>query len=244
MNQMTPGKLAPREARAKGGARKPDLEIAFEPDFDPLADLPSLEAVGAGDGPAASLPPEAFRDEVDAGAAGPLSPGETRGDGADCAEGEATASGINASGTNASGIDASGVDASGTNASGIDASGVDASGINAGGRAGQERADQPRANRPRPSPPADPVAAARLLGIPTSLARIEVTVTVEVGRTRMPIAELVSVEPGALVALDRMADSPVDILVNGKLFAHGEIVAIGDRFGVRISDLCDPGDDA
>ncbi|MFQ3596586.1 MAG: flagellar motor switch protein FliN, partial [Sphingomonadaceae bacterium] len=99
------------------------------------------------------------------------------------------------------------------------------------------------APRPRQAP-ADPAAAARLMGIPTPLARIEVTVAVEVGRTRMPLAELVSVEPGALVSLDRMADSPVDILVNGKPFARGEIVAIGEQFGVRITDLCDPGDAA
>ncbi|WP_448585262.1 FliM/FliN family flagellar motor switch protein [Thermaurantiacus sp.] len=88
-------------------------------------------------------------------------------------------------------------------------------------------------------PAADPEAAARLLGVPTALARIEVVVAVEVGRRRMPLAELVAAEPGALIPLDRLTDEPVDILVNGKPFGRGEIVAIGENFGVRLLDLAD-----
>ncbi|WP_448581897.1 FliM/FliN family flagellar motor switch protein [Thermaurantiacus sp.] len=98
------------------------------------------------------------------------------------------------------------------------------------------------ADGPQPARQADPADAARALGIPLPLAKIEVTVSVEVGRTRLRLADLVSVAPGELVALDRMTNAPVDILVNGKLFARGEIVAIGERFGVRLTELVEPGD--
>lgn len=80
-------------------------------------------------------------------------------------------------------------------------------------------------------------AAANRLGLSPTLARIEVTVTVEVGRTRMTLSEIASVSPGELVALDRMTDEPVDVLVNGRLFARGEIVALGTSFGVRLVEL-------
>jgi flagellar motor switch protein FliN/FliY len=80
-------------------------------------------------------------------------------------------------------------------------------------------------------------AAAERLGLSPTLARIDVTVTVEIGRTRMTLSELASVTPGELVALDRMTEEPVDVLVNGRLFARGEVVALGAAFGVRLLDL-------
>jgi flagellar motor switch protein FliN len=84
-------------------------------------------------------------------------------------------------------------------------------------------------------------AAAERLGLPPTLARIDVTVTVEVGRTRMTLSEIASVTPGELVELDRMTEEPVDVLVNGRLFARGEIVAIGAAFGVRLTELAGDG---
>lgn len=77
--------------------------------------------------------------------------------------------------------------------------------------------------------------------IPAHLAGIEVVVSVEVGRTRLPLGELLDVEPGQLFDLDTLVDEPVSILVNGRPFATGEIMAVGDRFGVRIVALEDPG---
>jgi len=78
------------------------------------------------------------------------------------------------------------------------------------------------------------------LTVPPQLAGIEVTLTVEIGSHRLPLKDLLSIDPGQLFALDRMTSEPVSILVNGKPFAQGEIVAIGDRFGVRLLDIVEP----
>ncbi len=69
-----------------------------------------------------------------------------------------------------------------------------------------------------------------LLGVP-------VKVSVEVGRTKMTLAELVKLSPGAIVELNRDAHQPVDVLVGGKLVARGEVVTIGDKYGVRITTV-------
>lgn len=66
---------------------------------------------------------------------------------------------------------------------------------------------------------------------------VEMAVTVELGRTRMAVADLLSLAPGAVVELDRAAGSPVDVLVNGKLIARGEVVVIDEDFGIRISEI-------
>lgn len=76
-----------------------------------------------------------------------------------------------------------------------------------------------------------------LPGVPAHFASIEVSLSVEIGSRMVPLRELMSVEPGQLFALDRMTNEPVTILVNGKAFAHGEVVAMGERFGVRLIDL-------
>jgi flagellar motor switch protein FliN/FliY len=62
-------------------------------------------------------------------------------------------------------------------------------------------------------------------------------VTAELGRTRMTVRELLALTPGSVVELDRMAGSPVDVLVNGTLVARGEVVVIDEEFGVRISEI-------
>ena len=67
------------------------------------------------------------------------------------------------------------------------------------------------------------------------LMDVPVRVTVEVGRTRMRLAELVHLSPGSLLELDRGAHEPADILVNGKIVARGEIVTIDQSYGVRIT---------
>jgi flagellar motor switch protein FliN/FliY len=63
------------------------------------------------------------------------------------------------------------------------------------------------------------------------------TVAVELGRTTMAVKELLQLRVGSLVELDRAAGSPVDLLVNGKPIARGEVVVIDDDFGVRISEI-------
>jgi flagellar motor switch protein FliN/FliY len=68
-------------------------------------------------------------------------------------------------------------------------------------------------------------------------AEIELSLTVEVGSLSIALKDLVSVEPGQLLALDRMTSEPVSVLVNGKPFARGEIVAVGDRYGVRLLEI-------
>ena len=84
-----------------------------------------------------------------------------------------------------------------------------------------------------------PTGASRML--PTRdlslLADIPVEVAVEIGRLRMPLRDLLSLEPGAVLELDRAADAPVDVLVNGRLVARGEVVVIDGEFGVRVTDL-------
>ncbi|MEO7155865.1 MAG: flagellar motor switch protein FliN [Planctomycetota bacterium] len=74
----------------------------------------------------------------------------------------------------------------------------------------------------------DPLGLAQLLDV-------AVRVTVEVGRARMTLADLVQLAPGSLITLDRETHEPVDILVNGKLVARGEIVTIDQSYGVRIT---------
>ena len=66
---------------------------------------------------------------------------------------------------------------------------------------------------------------------------VKVKVTVTLGETEMPISRLFSLAGGDVVALDREADAPVDIRVNDRLIARGLLVAVGDQFGVRITEI-------
>jgi flagellar motor switch protein FliN/FliY len=66
---------------------------------------------------------------------------------------------------------------------------------------------------------------------------VEMGLTAELGRTRMTVRELLSMQPGSIVELDRAAGSPVDLLVNGTLVARGEVVVIDEEFGVRITEI-------
>lgn len=66
---------------------------------------------------------------------------------------------------------------------------------------------------------------------------IPVAVTVEIGRTKMTIRNLLQLNQGGIVALDRLAGDPLDVLVNGTLVAHGEVVVVNDKFGVRLTDI-------
>ena len=67
------------------------------------------------------------------------------------------------------------------------------------------------------------------------LADVQVELAVELGRVKLPLRDLLSLAPGAVLELDRSADAPVDILVNGCLVARGEVVVIDGEFGVRVT---------
>ena len=66
---------------------------------------------------------------------------------------------------------------------------------------------------------------------------IAVTMSMEVGRVRMTIAELVRLGEGSVVELERLADEPLDVFVNGTLVARGEAVVVGERFGIRLTEV-------
>lgn len=69
---------------------------------------------------------------------------------------------------------------------------------------------------------------------------IEVTLTVELGRTDMIIQEILELTPGKVIELEKLAGEPLDILVNGRLLARGEVVVVDENFGVRITSIMDP----
>ncbi len=74
------------------------------------------------------------------------------------------------------------------------------------------------------------------------ILNIPVTLSMELGRTRMTIRELMELRRGSVVKFDRLAGEPMDVLVNGTLVAHGEVVVINDKFGIRLIDVISPAD--
>ena len=72
------------------------------------------------------------------------------------------------------------------------------------------------------------------------LADVEVQLSVQLGRVRLPMRELLALDAGSVVELDRSAESPVDVLVNGTLVARGEVVVVEGEFGVRITSIVEP----
>lgn len=69
---------------------------------------------------------------------------------------------------------------------------------------------------------------------------IPVTLSIEVGGTEMPIRNLLQLSQGSVVELDRVAGEPLDVRVNGTLIAHGEVVVVNDRYGIRLTDVISP----
>ncbi|MEK7439842.1 MAG: flagellar motor switch protein FliN [Chloroflexota bacterium] len=82
-----------------------------------------------------------------------------------------------------------------------------------------------------PAPAPHPEAATLDL-----LMDVLLRVSVELGRTRLPVKEVLALQQGSVVELDRLAGEPVDVLVNDRLIAHGEVVVIEDKFGIRITE--------
>ena len=66
---------------------------------------------------------------------------------------------------------------------------------------------------------------------------IQVTISMEVGRAKISIRNLLQLNQGSVVELERVAGEPLDVLVNGTLIAHGEVVVVNDKFGIRLTDV-------
>ena len=69
---------------------------------------------------------------------------------------------------------------------------------------------------------------------------IPVTISMEVGSTQITIRNLLQLNQGSVIELDRLAGEPLDVLVNGTLIAHGEVVVINEKFGIRVTDVISP----
>ena len=71
---------------------------------------------------------------------------------------------------------------------------------------------------------------------------IPVMLSMEIGRTELPIHNLLQLNQGSVVELDRLVGEPMDVLVNGTLIAHGEVVVVNEKFGIRLTDVISPAD--
>lgn len=72
------------------------------------------------------------------------------------------------------------------------------------------------------------------------LLDIPVTLSIEIGRTLISIRNLLQLNQGSVVELDRLAGEPLDVFVNGTLIAHGEVVVVNEKFGIRLNDVVGP----
>ena len=101
------------------------------------------------------------------------------------------------------------------------------------------REEPPRAGPPAPAPslPASSSAPAMNLNM---VLDIPVQLSVELGRTKVPIKQVLQLKPGSIVELDSVAGEPVDVLVNGYLIAQGEVVVVNGKFGIRLTDVVTP----
>ena len=71
---------------------------------------------------------------------------------------------------------------------------------------------------------------------------VPITISMEIGRTQIPIRNLLQLNQGSVVELDRLAGEPMDVLVNGTLIAQGEVVVVNEKFGIRLTDVISPAD--
>ena len=74
------------------------------------------------------------------------------------------------------------------------------------------------------------------------LLDIPLNITVELGKTIMTIGDLLRLSQGSVIELDKSTEAPLEIYVNRKLMAHGEVVVVNDRFGIRLTNIISPGD--
>jgi flagellar motor switch protein FliN/FliY len=104
----------------------------------------------------------------------------------------------------------------------------------------------PQPGQPQPAPMGTFQAAPSAPAVVTPMGRglemlsgVIMDVTVELGRTRMSVRELLALTPGTVLELDRAAGSPADLLVNGRLIARGEVVVVDEDFGLRVTEIVD-----
>lgn len=71
---------------------------------------------------------------------------------------------------------------------------------------------------------------------------VPITISMEIGRSRINIRNLLQLNQGSVVELDRLAGEPMDVLVNGTLIAQGEVVVVNEKFGIRLTDIVSPAD--
>ncbi len=100
----------------------------------------------------------------------------------------------------------------------------------------QEQRQRAAAAAPEPSLPSGAPSDVNL----DVILDVPVTLSMEVGRTRIPIRNLLQLNQGSVVELDRAAGEPLDVFVNGTLVAHGEVVVVNEKFGIRLTDVISP----
>ncbi|MGB1229527.1 MAG: flagellar motor switch protein FliN [Candidatus Puniceispirillaceae bacterium] len=99
-----------------------------------------------------------------------------------------------------------------------------------------EEEQKPAARAAEPAVSSSPASAENL----RVLENIDVMLSVEVGNTELKIRDLLRLNEGSVIELDRLAGDPLDIMVNGTMIAKGEVVMVGERFGVRFTEIVDP----
>ncbi|TDE98649.1 flagellar motor switch protein FliN [Occultella glacieicola] len=92
--------------------------------------------------------------------------------------------------------------------------------------------------RPNANPGGRATGASRT-GRISRINDVEMTLTVEIGRTRMSVRDVLDLEPGGVVELDRSAGAPADLLLNGRLIAHGEVVVVDQDYAIRVTQILD-----
>jgi flagellar motor switch protein FliN len=115
--------------------------------------------------------------------------------------------------------------------------------------AAMEEAGTPMDSAPVVEPVAESVALDNLSSSSSSVGDdinldvildIPVTISMEIGNTKINIRNLLQLNQGSVVELDRMAGEPLDVVVNGTLIAHGEVVVVNEKFGIRLTDIISP----
>jgi len=92
-----------------------------------------------------------------------------------------------------------------------------------------------------PQPKAAPTGSATPGGMGNLRRMLDVPLdmTVELGRTQMPLSDVLRLDVGSVVTIDRLPGEPIDLLINGRVFARGEVVVINETFGFRVTELVD-----
>jgi len=114
---------------------------------------------------------------------------------------------------------------------------VDLTMVDGRARAGAEAGASVKRVRFAPLPPGNAPGEEGPIDL---LYDVQLNLSVELGRTTIPVREVLQLGPGAIVELEKVAGEPVDIYVNGKLLARGEVVVVDDSFGVRVTEIAGP----